>query len=148
MDAIPEVMLFWHWWVLGFALLAAEVFLPSTFCLWLGGSAFITGLIALLMPALHWQLEVVIFAVLSVVAVAAWFRFKPLGKATPDTGLNQRGRGYVGQVFELAEPISNGIGKARVEDSVWRVAGPDLAAGQRVRVTAVDGATLRVEAAG
>lgn len=141
MDAI----VFWHWWVLGFALLVAEVFLPSTFCLWLGGSALVTGLVALLMPGLHWQTEVVIFAVLSFVAVAAWFRFKPLSKAAPDTGLNQRGRGYVGQVFELIEPIHNGVGKARVGDSVWRVTGPELPLGSQVRVVATDGATLQVE---
>ncbi|MDO9454258.1 MAG: NfeD family protein [Stagnimonas sp.] len=143
MDAI----VFWHWWVLGFALLIAEILLPSTFCLWLGASAFITGIAAWLIPGLHWQTEVVVFAVLSFVAVGAWFRFRPQGKALADHGLNQRGQGYVGQVFDLVEPIQNGFGKARVEDSVWRVAGPDLPLGSRVCVTAVDGATLRVEPA-
>lgn len=142
-----DTIVFWHWWVLGFALLVAEVFLPSTFCLWLGASALVTGLVAWLMPALHWQVEVVVFAVLSFVAVAAWFRFRPLSQAAPDTGLNQRGRGYVGQVFELVEPIHNGTGKARVGDGVWQVTGPELSAGSKVRVTAVDGATLRVEVA-
>jgi len=144
MDAI----VFWHWWVLGFGLLIAEVLLPGTFCLWMGLAALVTGLAAWLIPGLHWQTEVVVFAVLSFVAVGLWFRFKPMSKAAPDTGLNQRGRNYVGQVFELVEPISNGVGKARVEDTVWRVAGPELSAGSKVRVLSVDGATLRVEAAG
>lgn len=141
MDAI----LFWHWWVLGFALLVAEILLPSTFCLWLGLSAFITGIAAWAVPSLHWQTEVVIFAVLSFVAVGAWFRFRPLGKTDADNGLNQGGRQYVGQVFELVEPINNGFGKVRVADSVWRVAGPALPSGSRVRVTAAEGATLQVE---
>lgn len=141
MDAI----VFWHWWVIGFALLIAEVMLPGTFCLWLGLSAFVTGIAAWAVPTLHWQTEVVIFAVLSFVAVAAWFRFRPLAKADVDNGLNQRGRNYLGKVYELVEPIQNGFGKARVEDTVWRVAGPDLPSGSSVRVTAVDGATLRVE---
>lgn len=144
MDAI----VFWHWWVLGFGLLIAEIVLPGTFCLWLGLSAFVTGFAAWLLPSLHWQTEAVMFSVLSFVAVGLWFRFKPMSQAAPDTGLNQRGRHYVGQVFELVEPIHNGIGKARVEDTVWRVAGPELPAGSRVRVLALDGATLRVEAAG
>ena len=143
-----DSIVFWHWWVLGFALMIAEVFLPSTFCLWLGGSAFVTGLLAWFLPSLHWQIEVVVFAVLSFVAVAAWFRFKPLSKAAPDNGLNQRGRGYVGQVYELVEPIHNGSGKARVDDTVWIVAGPELPAGAKVRVLAVEATTLRVEAAG
>ncbi len=141
-----DALVFWHWWVLGFVLLVAEVLLPGTFCLWLGLSAFVTGLVAWLLPTLHWQVEVVLFAVLSFVAVAAWFRFKPLARSDADNGLNQRGRGYVGQVFELVEPIQNGFGKARVEDGVWRVAGPELAAGSKVRVIAVEGATLTVEA--
>ena len=140
-------IVFWHWWVMGFGLLIAEVLLPGTFCLWLGLSAFVTGLVAWLVPGMHWQTEVVIFAVLSFVAVALWFRFKPVARASDDSGLNQRGRGYVGQVYTLVEPIHNGFGKARVEDTVWRVAGADRAAGLKVRVVAVDGATLRVESA-
>ena len=142
-----EQLLFWHWWVLGFGLLIAEVMLPSTFCLWLAASAFVTGLVAWVFPALGWQGEVVLFAVLSLVAVAAWFRFKPISESSSDEGLNQRGKSYIGKVFELVEPIENGFGKARVGDSVWRVAGPDLPIGSKVRVRSLDGATLCVEAA-
>ncbi|MDP3856800.1 MAG: NfeD family protein [Stagnimonas sp.] len=140
-------LVFWHWWVLGFGLLVAEILLPGTFCLWMGLAAFTTGLAAWLMPNLHWQTEVVIWAVLSFVAVGLWFRFKPMSKDAPDTGLNQRGRGYVGQVFVLVEPIAEGVGKARVEDGVWQVHGPELPAGARVRVTGVEGTSLRVEPA-
>ena len=142
-----EGVLYWHWFVLGFGLLIAEVLLPGTFCLWLGMAAFVTGLVAWVFPALGWSAEVVIYAVLSLVAVGLWFKFRPQAKNTPDTGLNQRGKGYVGQVFTLVEPIVNGVGKARVEDGVWRVAGPELPSGNRVRVVAVEGTTLRVESA-
>lgn len=142
-----ESILFWHWWVLGFGLMIAEILLPGTFCLWLGASAFVTGVAAWVFPGLGWQAELVLFAVLSFVTVFAWFRFRPAPKPEQDNGLNQRGRQYVGKVFELVDAIDNGFGKARVEDTVWRVAGPDLPAGRRVRVTAIEGATLRVEAA-
>lgn len=138
-------LLFWHWWVLGFALLIVEILAPGTFFLWLGISAFVTGVAAWLVPTLGWPVELVIFAALSFVAVAAWFRFRPMSKETVDIGLNQRGRGYVGQTFELVEPIVNGFGKARVEDGVWRVSGPDAPLGSKVKVTAVEGVTLRVE---
>lgn len=142
-----DEMVFWHWWVLGFGLLIAEILLPGAFCLWLGLAALATGAAAWLIPDLHWQTELVIFGVLSVVAVALWFRFRPMSKDAPDNGLNQRGRNYLGQVFVLVEPISEGVGKARVEDTVWRVVGPELPAGAKVRVTGVEGATLRVESA-
>jgi inner membrane protein len=137
-------IVFWHWWALGFALLIAEVLLPSTFCLWLGIAAFVTGAVVWLLPALGGASAVSLFAVLAVAAVGAWFRFRPRAGNVPDNGLNQRGRQYVGQTLVLVEPIVEGFGKARVEDTVWRVAGPDLPAGQRVRVVAVDGATLHV----
>lgn len=141
-----DTIVFWHWWVLGFALLIAEVILPGTFCMWLGAAALLTGVVAWVLPTLSWPVEVVIFSVISVANVLLWFRFRDRERGVDtDNGLNQRGRSYIGQVFELVEPISNGFGKARVQDTVWRVAGPDLPLGAKVRVTALEGATLRVE---
>jgi membrane protein implicated in regulation of membrane protease activity len=61
--------------------------------------------------------------------------------------LNQRGLQYVGQVFDLVEPIENGVGKVRIGDGVWKVSGPALASGTTVRVTGVDGAVLTVQKA-
>ena len=46
----------------------------------------------------------------------------------------------------IEEPIVNGYGRLRLGDSSWRIAGPDLAVGQRVRVVGADGALLKVEA--
>ncbi|MBE2187453.1 MAG: NfeD family protein, partial [Rhodothermales bacterium] len=61
--------------------------------------------------------------------------------------LNRRAEGFIGRVFVLDEPILAGVGRVRIDDSVWRIEGPDTAAGQAVKVVAVDGATLRVERA-
>ena len=47
----------------------------------------------------------------------------------------------------LDEPIRDGIGRLALDDTVWRVQGPDLAAGSRVRIVEADGALLKVEAA-
>ncbi len=147
MDAIfNEGFLFWHWWVLGFALLVLEVLTPGTFCMWIGFAAFGTGLIAWLIPALSWPAEVVLFALLSFAAVSLWFRLRPMSRdAEVNNGLNQRGRSYIGRVLTLNQAIVNGIGQARLEDSVWRVAGPNLPSGSQVRVVATEGTTLRVE---
>ena len=35
-------------------------------------------------------------------------------------------------------------GRIRIDDSIWRVAGPDSPAGTRIRVEAADGTLLRV----
>ncbi len=61
--------------------------------------------------------------------------------------LNRRGEALVGRVFTLEEPIRDGAGRVRVDDSSWRVQGPDLPSGASMRVVRVDGATLVVEAA-
>ena len=58
--------------------------------------------------------------------------------------LNQRGAQYVGRQFHLDEPIVNGHGKIKVDDSIWKVHGPDCPEGARVTVTGVDGTVLVV----
>ena len=142
-------ILFWHWFVLGFGLLLLEMFLPTGFVLiWIGAAALITGAVAWLVPALGWQVEAVLFAITSLVSFFAWKRLRPLNSHESDKpALNRRGHSYVGRNFTLAEPIVNGVGKLHVDDSQWRINGPDLPAGSRVKVVAADGSTLQVESA-
>jgi membrane protein implicated in regulation of membrane protease activity len=45
----------------------------------------------------------------------------------------------------VVQAIENGSGRVKLGDSEWLVHGPDVAAGDRVRVSGVDGATLLVE---
>jgi membrane protein implicated in regulation of membrane protease activity len=49
-------------------------------------------------------------------------------------------------VFTLDRPIVDGVGAVRIDDTVWRVNGPDCPAGSRVRVARANGADLLVEA--
>jgi membrane protein implicated in regulation of membrane protease activity len=139
---------FWHWWVLAVLLMLIEVLAPGTFFLWLGLAAGLVGLLLVVIPGMGWQLQVLIFAVLAVLSVLAgraWLKRHPI--TTEDTGLNRRGDALVGQVYVLAEAIHTGRGAVRVADTVWRAEGPDLPKGSRVRVVAVEGTTLKVEAA-
>ncbi len=139
---------FWHWLIFGLLLAVIEILAPGTFFLWLGIAAGVTGLTLLALPATPWQIQLVIFAVLSVASVAGWRFYQhrhPI--ATDDPTLNRRGEQHVGRVFALEQAIANGRGTVRVGDSVWRAEGPDLPAGARVRVVAVSGAILKVERA-
>ncbi len=134
----------WIWFVLGGVLLVAELFAPGAFLVWLGLAAFATGLIAFV-GGIGWQSEVVAFAALAVLAVILGRRFSPRpGQSSDRPFLNRRAESYVGRAFTLDQPIVGGIGRVRIDDTVWRVEGPDLSAGRDVRVVAVDGATLRV----
>lgn len=137
----------WIWFILGLVLLAVEVFAPGFFMLWLGLAAIATGFLVLAVP-LPWQAELGVFAVLSVIALLAWLKLaKKASEAPADNPfLNRRAASYVGREFRLEEAIVHGAGRVRIDDSVWRLTGPDLPAGSRVRVTAVDGPMLKVAA--
>ena len=61
--------------------------------------------------------------------------------------LNRRGAQYIGRTVTVEEAIIAGRGKVRVGDTLWPVEGPDASIGARVKVTAVRGTALVVEAA-
>jgi membrane protein implicated in regulation of membrane protease activity len=143
-----STLLFWHWWVLGLVLVVIEMIAPGFFLLWIGLAAGVTGLILVALPGIGWQLQFLIFGLLaigSVVAARFYIGRNPI--ATDDATLNRRGSQYIGQVFNLDEAIVNGVGKVRIADGWWRAQGPDLPAGERVKVVGVDGNMLKVEKA-
>ncbi len=137
----------WSWIVLGLLLMGLELVAPGAFLLWLGLAAVLTGLVDWAFD-LSWQAAALVFALLSVGAVLVG-RAATRRRDEEDDGrpvLNSRSRSLVGQVFVLDAPIVGGSGRLRVDDSSWRIAGPDIPAGASVRVVRVDGATLVVEA--
>lgn len=139
-------IVYWHWWVLGLLLLVAEMLSPTGFfLLWIGAAAILVGAVAWAVPTLGWEVELVMFGVLSVASFFVWKRFRPSLAATDQPALNRRGQSYVGRTFTLSSAIVNGVGKLHVDDSQWRVSGADAEAGTQVKVVAVDGATLKVE---
>lgn len=140
---------FWHWFILGGALIIIEMLVPSTLFLWPGVSALIVGVLKLSVPALTWPVAISIWAVLSVVTVVGWTKYRKAHPAElPDTGLNQRGQQFIGQVYILSKPLENGKGEIKAGDTVWAVTGHgSLPAGVNVRVTGSDGAVLVVEKA-
>ena len=141
----------WNWVVLGLVLMIFEVAAPGIFFLWFGIAALIVGGLAILFGEaswMHWQIQVILFLVLSVIAVFIGRRLIGATDVESDEPLlNRRGEQLIGQVVTLEEATINGRGRARVGDSLWRVTGPDLAAGTRVRITGIDRGTLVVEAA-
>ncbi len=141
-----EQVVFWHWWVLAGVLLILELTSPVFFFLWLGFAAAAVGLLLLVIPVLTIEMQLVLFGILSIVAVLAWRKYRETRPRVSDQPLlNQRGLQYANRVFTLDHPIVNGIGKVVVDDSTWRVKGPDLPSGRRVRVVGVEGVIFVVE---
>jgi membrane protein implicated in regulation of membrane protease activity len=136
----------WSWWVIGAILLLLELLLPGVFFMWLGIAALVIGVIDIFVD-LSWQIEVAIFAVLSVVSLL-FLRphFKERLSRSANPNLNQRMYDYVGKRYVLDQAIVNGSGKVRIDDTLWVVTGADRARGEWVKVTGVDGLKLIVEA--
>lgn len=137
----------WSWIVAGLILLALELVAPGGFLLWLGVSGIITGLIGMV-HRLDWPVQWVIFGILGLVSIALWVRFTRGRQTVSDRPyLNRRADRFIGHEAVLEQGIVDGFGRIELGDTVWRVAGPDMAAGQRVRIIGADGAVLQVEAA-
>ena len=136
----------WAWIVGGMVLLALELFVPGGFFLWLGAAGIVTGLASLFQP-IPWALQWLIFGALSLVSIWVWLRYSRSRPQTTDRPyLNRRAEALVGREAVLDEPITNGFGRMALGDTLWRVSGPDLAPGHRVRVVGHDGPVLKVEA--
>lgn len=137
----------WSWWIAAIVLILLELAVPGVAFLWLGIAAGIVGALVYFMPALDWKNQLAVFAVLAVVSVVLsrrYLRWKPLETDRPN--LNRRGDSHIGRVFTLDQDIVGGTGHLKVDDSRWQIAGPDLPAGTKVKVTEVKGATLQVVA--
>ncbi len=145
-----ESLTYWHWMVFGVLVMLIEALAPGVIFLWLGISAILTGLALAAIPSMAWEVQVILFAVLSVLAIVMGRRFVAANqKPTDHPMLNQRGRNLVGTHHTLDLATSGGRGRIRIEDSVWRLkvspTGSDLSAGTRIRVVKVDGTALVVE---
>lgn len=141
----------WAWWVLGIVLLIAEVLMPGVFLIWIGIAAIVTGALSLLLweaAFWTWHVQWLVFAALSLIAVFAGRRFVAGRNGTSDEPfLNQRGESLVGRTATLEQPIAEGRGRIRLDDTLWTVRGPDLPIGTKVRVVSGSGRDLTVEAA-
>jgi inner membrane protein len=137
----------WNWFILGGVLLALELVAPGTFLLWLGVAAITVGVISAFVDW-TWQLQLIAFAILSLFSILAWRRLGHRVEPIADRPfLNRRADAFVGRIFTLEKPIVDGSGTLRIDDTVWRIMGPDSPAGSRVRVASADGTTLMVDRA-
>ena len=136
----------WVWLIAGLALCAAEIVAPGVFLLWIGLAALALGLIELVV-ALPFAWSLVLFGALAVISSLIGRKLYGGWQSGESQPLNSRAQALAGRVLILSEPIVAGSGRARVQDTVWRVTGPDAPAGARVRVTGATegGVVLTVE---
>ena len=135
----------WTWLILAAAFFVIELIAPGAFMLWLGLSALLVGII-LFFVVWPWQYQLVAFAVFALASIPLWRRVaRGVEKPGDQPFLNRRTDAFVGREFTLDKPIVAGNGTTKIDDTIWRLNGPECAAGTRVRVVRADAAILVVE---
>ena len=137
----------WNWLILAAVFFVVELVAPGAFMMWLGLSALLVGIISFFADW-QWQYQLIAFAVFALASIPLWRRFAHrVEKPADQPFLNRRADAFVGRVFTLEKPIVSGSGTVRIDDSIWRLTGPDCPGGSRVKVVRADAATLVVEPA-
>ena len=148
LDALLYDIAFWHWLALAAGLLVIEIAAPGAVFLWISAAAGATGLLSLAVgEPMTPTLQIAFFAIAAVVSVPLGRRLFPQRKDGHDAadGLNQRGQSMIGSVGRLESDTADGLGRAKIGDTVWSVRiadGGDLAADAPIVVTQAEGARL------
>ncbi|ATG88629.1 NfeD family protein [Methylomonas koyamae] len=144
---LEQDIVFWYWWVLAVGFLALEILATGFFFLWLAVSAFIVGSVVLLIETTTFNVQVLLFSLLAVSSVLAWRKYARTRstEVSDHPLLNRRGAQYIGRTFNLIAPIENGQGKIKVDDTIWKVHGPDTPLGTKVKVVAIKGTVFEVQ---
>ena len=132
------------WFVAAVILMLLETVVPGVHFMWFGAAAAAVGALALIVP-MEWQLQLIAFSLISILAV---FLVRRSGSGTnarsDEPSLNVRGAQYIGRKVVVADAIRNGRGRVRVGDTIWGAEGEDAPAGAEVEVTGVNGTVLVV----
>ncbi len=136
----------WGWAVLAVVLAGAEIMLPGVFLIWLGAAAGATAVLSGIF-GLPWQVQCVAFAGLAILSVLLARNFLPDRDDAHETTLNRRGERLIGTSVTVVEAIEGGRGRVQIGDSPWRAEGPDLPAGARCTIVAIEGTIVRIEPA-
>ena len=135
----------WVWMTLGLVLAGLEMLVPGVYLIWLGMAAIITGILTMgldLSPAI----QLIDFVFLSL--IIAFTAKRMLGERpieSSDPLMNRRGARLVGETALVVQAIEHGSGRVKVGDGEWIAHGPNVAAGERVRISGTEGAILLVE---
>lgn len=138
----------WHWIVGGIVLVLAELIIPSFFIVWFGLGALLVGLLALALD-LSVTAQLATWTLASLAMVVLWFRvFKQSFVKTQAGTAAGEVIGEIGLLVNAVAPFERG--KVRFQRPVlgseeWVcLADTAIAAGDRVKVVAVEGSFLKV----
>ena len=145
MDWLDGENAHWVWLTLGLVLAGLEMLLPGVYLIWLAVAAIVTGVLTAAFD-LSLPMQVIDFVFLALIAAFSAKRFlrdRPIESSDPL--MNRRGARLVGETAVVVQAIEHGSGRIKLGDSEWIARGPNVAAGERVRISGSEGAILLVE---
>jgi inner membrane protein len=145
MDWFQNLDAHWIWLTLGLVLAGLEMLVPGVYLIWLAAAAIITGVLTYSLE-LSLPMQVIDFVFLSLIIAFSAKRFlreRPIESSDPL--MNRRGARLVGETAVVVQAIEHGGGRVRLGDSEWIARGPNVAVGERVRISGSEGAILLVE---
>lgn len=142
----------WQWMVLGLGLGLLELFVPSFFIIWFGLGALLVGVALLVVPGMAFSTQILLWTAASVAMTVLWFKVLRKDGGKTRSGQADTALGEIGVLVRAIElpGTESGRGEVRFQkpvmgSDVWPcLADEAIAAGERVRVLAVDGQLLKV----
>ncbi|HAX91559.1 MAG TPA: hypothetical protein DCY07_05035 [Rhodospirillaceae bacterium] len=146
-------LLWWHWALVGFGFILAELALPAFFLLWFGVGGFLVMAALLIAPALALEAQLLLWTVSSIAMMALWFTVFKRGYHKVFIGRSSANLvGEIGMIVEVVAPYKEGkvrFQKPIVGSDLWDcMAQEELIAGTRVRVESVEGNKVIVKKVG
>ncbi len=144
---LNETVLWWHWIVFGIVLLILEMSTGTFFMLGLGIAAILVGILDSLIDV-SFTVELSIWIVLSILAIAGWFKWFRENPIT-DSGQSNYRLDTLGMVMEDIQPHSRGkvtFDTPVLGNSSWHATSKlDIDKGTRVKIVQINGQLIEVE---
>lgn len=139
----------WHWAVLGIALILSELAVPAFVLIWFGLGALLLALLMSVFSSMSATTQIALWVAGSLAFVVLWFKiFKPGLHKTRIGTADANVMGEVGLLVRDVAPFEKGsvrFQKPLLGSDTWEcIADESIRGGDRVRVLAVEGSMLKV----
>jgi membrane protein implicated in regulation of membrane protease activity len=139
------------WFAIGVLFVLAEMFVPGTYLIWFGFSAFVMGILVSIFTFTATE-TLVWFALISAAfSGIGWYAYTKVLNKTKVVEkykyLNDMAGAHIGKIYNLSEDVVDGRSKAKIGDSFWLVEIDEpLKKGAKVKIKDVkDGVILIAE---
>lgn len=130
-------LLYWHWWIIGLVLVVGEGLMPSGIFASMAIGGLVAGTVSWIIPGVSTPIQLALFTTTMLVSLISirYVRKKTRMEARTD---RTDPKDYIGREFTLTASVQNGYSEIELDGIVWTLKGPELKAGDRVRVVDTD----------